>query len=90
MMELDIYKKNDAIYNILDILSKSCVTHIFSHNFVRIKINSYDSLPLEKTLTSHNVLIFIKSVLNKNQNHNYYNILLEKCSFKLLKNNNDK
>ena len=45
MMELDIYKKYDAIYNILDILSKSCVTHIFSHNFVRIKINSYDSLP---------------------------------------------
>ena len=59
-------------------MSKSCVTHIFSHNYVRIKINSYDSLPLEKTLTLHNVLIFIKSVLNNNQNHNYYNILLEK------------
>ena len=59
-------------------MSKSCVTHNFSHNYVRIKINSYDSLPLEKTLTLHNVLIFIKSVLNNNQNHNYYNILLEK------------
>ena len=66
-------------------MSKSCVTHIFSHNYVRIKINSYDSLPLEKTLTLHNVLIFIKSVLNNNQNHNYYNILLEKVLSNYLK-----
>ena len=39
------------------------------------KLGSYDSLPIEKTLTLHNVIIIIKSVLNKDQNHYYYNIL---------------
>ena len=39
-------------------------------------------LPL-KTLALHNVIIVIKSVFNKDQSHNYYNILLEKCSYQL-------
>ena len=33
-----------------------------------IKIDSYDSLPLEKPLTLHNVVIQTKSFLNKDQN----------------------
>ena len=35
-----------------------------SHNYARVKVDSYDSLPLEKTLTFHEVIISIKSVLN--------------------------
>ena len=31
----------------------------------------YDSVPIEKILTLHNVIIHIKSVLNKNKNHYY-------------------
>ena len=53
----------------------------FSHNYARIKTDSYDSLSLEKTLTLHNVIILIKSVFNKNQNHYHYNIFLEKCLY---------
>ena len=34
----------------------------------------------------YNVVILIKSVFNKNQNH-YYKIFLEKCSDELAKNN---
>ena len=45
------------------------------------RIDSYNSLPIEKLLTFHNI-IFIKSVINGNKNHYYYNILLEKCSYK--------
>ena len=30
---------------------------------------TYDSLPIEKGLTLHNVIILIKSVLNKDQDH---------------------
>ena len=37
----------------------------FSRNYARIKIDSYDSLPLEKTLTFHNVIILIKLVFIK-------------------------
>ena len=51
---------------------------ITSSNFARITIYSYDSLPMEKALTFHDVIIFIKSVFNKNKNNCYYNIFLEK------------
>ena len=40
-----------------------------------------NSSPIEKILTFHNVVILIKSVVNENKNH-YYNIFLEKGSYK--------
>ena len=46
--------------------------------FGRIRIDSYNSLPTQKILTCHNVIILIKSVANKNKNKYYYNIFLEK------------
>ena len=64
----------------LDILQvkKSGITYSISHNFARIKIDSYNSLPIEKTLIFYNVMILIKSVVNKSKNNYYYNMLLEK------------
>ena len=50
-------------------------------NILVYDISNY-SLFLEKTLTFHNVIILIKPVFNQNQNHYYYNIFLEKCSYK--------
>ena len=77
-------EKYDAIYNRNRYLTsqKSDVTYAIFHNYTKIKIESYNSLPLEKTLTLHNVIILNNSVFNKNKNHYYYNILLEKCSYK--------
>ena len=51
-------EKYDAIYNIIRYLIslKSSIKYIFSHNYVKIKIDSYDSLPAEKNLTLHNVI----------------------------------
>ena len=60
---------------------------VFFHNYARIKIDSYNSLPVEHILTLHNVIILIKSVLNEYQNHYYYNMLLEKCLYQLEKKN---
>ena len=37
---------------------------------------------LKKILTFHNVIILIKSVVNKDKNNYYYNIFLEKGSYK--------
>ena len=73
-------QKYDAIYNRIRYLisQKSGIAYAFSHYYAKIKVDSYDSLPLEKTLTLHDVTIRIKSVINKNQNHYYYNIFLEK------------
>ena len=62
---------------------KRSITYIYSHYFAKIKVESYDSLPIEKTLTSHIVIILIKSILNKDKNHYYYKIFLEKCLYQL-------
>ena len=54
------------------------VLHMLFLAIMQESYDSYDSLPLEKTLTLHNVIILIKSLVNKNQNHYYYNIFLER------------
>ena len=63
-------EKYDAIYDRIRyrISLKSGITHIFSHYFANIKVDSYNSLPIEKILTVHDVVILIKSVLNKSKN----------------------
>ena len=56
----------------LDILyvKKRSVTDSINHNFDGIRIDSYNSLPIEKTLTFHNVVILI----SRNKCDYYYNI----------------
>ena len=79
-------EKYDAIYNSIRYLIslKSCITYSFSLNYGKMKINSYDSLHSEKTLTFY-VIILLKSIFNKAQNYYYYNIFLIKCSYQLAK-----
>ena len=45
-------EKYDTIYNKIRylIIEKSGIKFVISHNYARIKVDSYDSLPLEKTL----------------------------------------
>ena len=53
-------------------VSEKCdTTYSINHNFAKIRIDSYDSLPIEKILTFHNVITLIKAV-----------IFLEKGSYK--------
>ena len=52
------------------------ITYIISHNYANIKVDSYDSLPLDKTMTFYDVTMLIKSVFNKDKNNYYYNIFL--------------
>ena len=68
-------EKYDAIFNRIRLSLKSGITYIFSHYFAKIKVYSYDSLPIEKRLTLYNVIIHIKLVLNKDKNHYYYKIV---------------
>ena len=42
------------------ISDKSGITDSVNHNFARIRIELYNSLPTEKILTFHNVIILIK------------------------------
>ena len=78
-------QKYDSIYNRIKYLAgvKSGITYMISHNYTNIKVDSYYSLPLEKTMTFHDAIILIKSVFNKDKNSYYYNILLEKASYEL-------
>ena len=69
---------------------KSNITYVFPHNYAKIKVDSYDCLPLKKTSIFHDVIMHIESVSNKYQNHSHYNIFVETFSFQLPKNNNNK
>ena len=59
--------------------------YIISHNYATIKIDSYNFLLLEKTITLCNVIILVKSIWNKDKNNYYYNIFLEKATYELPK-----
>ena len=64
-------EKYDAIYNIIRYLIglKINITDVFSQSYAKIKVDSYDFL----------------SVLNKEKNHYYYKVFLEKISYQLAK-----
>ena len=47
-------------------MKKTGITDRINYNFAKIRIVSYNSLPIEKILTFHNVIILIKSVVNEN------------------------
>ena len=64
------------------ISKKSGITNSINHNVGKIRIDSYNSLPIKKILTFHKIIILIKSVVNKNKNKYYYNIFLEKGLYK--------
>ena len=68
---------------------KRDISCVVSYNYAKIKIDSDDNLPLEKTLNMYNILILIKSVFNKNHNHYYYQKFLEICLCKLANNGVD-
>ena len=68
----------------------SGVTYAFSQNCARIKVDSYDSLPVEQTLIFHNGIIHIKSLLNNGKNNYYDNLFLEKGFYELPKSNDNK
>ena len=69
-------EKYDVIYNRIRYLlsQKSGITYVISYHYARIKMDLYVSLSLGKTLTVQDIIILTKSVLNKDQNHCYYNI----------------
>ena len=64
------------------ISEKSGITNGINHNLGKNRIDSYDSLPIKKIFTFYNIIILIKSVVNKNKNKYYYNIFLEKGWYK--------
>ena len=73
----------DEIWNRIKYLisEKRGIKDSINYHFAKIRIDSYNYLPLEKILTFHNVIILIKSVVNENKNKYYYNIFLEKGSY---------
>ena len=70
----------DRIKHLLS--KKRGITDSINHSFEIIRIYPYDSLPIAKILTFHIVIILIKSVVHKYKNGYYYNIFLEKGSYK--------
>ena len=73
------HSRFDKICDIIKyLLVKKEVLQIVLINFARIRIDSYNYLPIEKKLNVPNVMILIKSVVNKDKSNYHYNIFLEK------------
>ena len=51
--------------NILEV--KKGTADSINYHFAKIRNDSYNSLPIEKILTFHNVIILIKSVADENK-----------------------
>ena len=85
-------EKYDFLYYRIRYLAgvKRGITYVNSYNYAKNKVDSYGSLPLEKILIFRNVVILINSVLNKDKTNYHYNMLLEKGSYELPKNNDNK
>ena len=77
MMESDICNRIKYLKS-----EKRSITDRINYIFAKIRIDSYNPLAIKKLLTFHNGLILIKSVVNENKNKYYYNIFLEKGSYK--------
>ena len=75
-------KISDKVKHIIS--KKSGITKSINYNFGRIRTDSHNSLPINKKLLLpfHNAIILLKSVVYENKNKYYYNIFLEKCSYK--------
>ena len=64
---------------------KRGATYTISHNYSTVKVDSYNSLPLEKTMALPNVIILVRSVWNKDKNNYCFNMFLEKAFCELPK-----
>ena len=65
------------------LISEKCgIGDSINYFFGRIRIDSSNYLPIDETLNFHNIIILIKSAVNKNKKNYYYNIFLEKVSYK--------
>ena len=71
---MELGKIHDFIYNRRK-TKKMVLNMLFFIKKIKIKVDSYDSLPLEKTSIFHNVIILINSVSKNIQNYYYYNKL---------------
>ena len=63
---------------------RSSIAYVISHNYAKIKVDSYVQA-LEKTMTFDNVIMLIKSAVNKYKSNCNYNIFLEKTLYELPK-----
>ena len=68
-----VLKRDDVIFNRIRyiISTKNGIADIHSSYRAKIKVDSSDSLPTGKLLALHIDIIYIKSVLNKDNNYFY-------------------
>ena len=78
--------KYETIYNRIRYLinQKRDSTYIFSHYFTKIKVDSYNSLSLEKKLTLHNVILQLNQLFINKDNNNIFRKMLSSINQKII------
>ena len=80
----EIIKKYEELWNkIRDLIrSKTKKSDKYDENYKKIKFNSDDKLPLNKTIEIHNVTIVVKAVFYENNKY-YPQFFLDECLYEL-------
>ena len=78
------YERDDAVYDGIRYLisEKSSIRDNINHNFATVRIDLFNSWPIEKILILHIFITLIKSVVSKNNYDYCCNKFLEKGSYK--------
>ena len=76
-------EKFDFIYNRIRFLIEviNGITCVISHTYAKIKVDSFEVLPLKTKMTFHNVIMLINLEFDQDKKNYYYNIFLEKASY---------
>ena len=73
-------KLRDGIKNSIEKINNK--SGEYGKDFMKIKLNSDDSLPLNKTLKLHNVRIVVRSVFEEDSKY-YLQVFLDECLYEL-------
>ena len=65
--QLPVLVQNERMFDRLRylIMLKSNISYVYSNNYMKIKINSDEDLPLEKSLNKHNLVMLLSQFLMK-------------------------
>ena len=66
------------------ICQKCHVSDVYYHNYMKIKTNSDDDLPLEKSLSTQNTMIFLEPIFDNNYKRYSHSVRLANCLYKLV------
>ena len=78
----DTLKKHEELWNKIRDLIRSITNNNFDEQYIKVKSDSDDALPLKKTLELYNMIIVVMSIFHEGSKY-YRQVFLDECLYKL-------